>query len=322
MNLNTSKVPSPLTIDTDSRMYWIPLLVEQSNRKFNDDFHRHDYVQIWYVLEGEVIHRIGDNVYHMKEGACSVVLPYIDHYLDMSKFDRTPKLMCLSFSDSFLIDHNYRFFSYTQNYAHFEERAVPEFLELRGEKKEISDDLLLKMKAEFDRHKSMNFDVLAAYLAEFLRLFCTEPTIQHGFACARDNANAITTSIRYMKDNISKKISLDNLCTVACMSRPMYTRNFRAITGTNSASFLLNMRLSLACQYLTLSDMKVDEIARRVGLNDKTRLAHTFSAHMQMTPSEYRKKTRALAIAEHNEYLERWGWFNKDDFVKLNPFAR
>lgn len=313
---------APITVDAISRMYWIPLLVEQSFRKFNDDFHRHDHVQIWYVLEGEVIHKIGDNEYHMKEGACSVVLPYVQHYLDMSQFENTPKLICLSFADSFLIDHNYRFFSYEQNYAHFEERAVPEFFAFSGEKKSIIDDLLLKMKAEFDRHKNMNFDVLAAYLAEFLRFFCTKPIVKDGFTCVRENANAITNSIRYMRDNISKKISLDDLCTVACMSRSMYTRNFRAITGTSSVSFLLNMRIALARHYLTLSDMKVDEIARHVGLNDKTRLAHIFTEHLKVSPSEYRKKSRTSSIAEHKEYLKRWGWFNKDDFVKLDPSTR
>ncbi len=303
------------TVDEDWKMYWLPLLVETCQRRFDDDFHCHDFVQIWYVLEGELIHNIGDTSYHMKAGSCSVVLPYTKHYLDMCLSDTPPKLLSLSFTDSFLLDRGYRFFSYAKNFARFEECTVPPFCELEDDARSIADELSDKMLSEFGRYKHMNFDVLAAYLAEFLRLFCTYNTQSKGFVSMRENANAITNSIRYMKSNMSKKITLDDLCAVACMSRSVYTRSFRAVTGKSSATFLLGLRIAYAKQILALSDMKVDEIARRVGLNDKTRLAHVFSEHVGLTPSQYRASMRISAAKEHHAYLERWAWFNPDDFT-------
>ncbi len=312
----------PLTIDNDFKMYWLPLLVETCRQKKDDFFHRHDFVQIWYVLEGELVHRIGDDVFHMKPGSCSVVLPYVKHFLDMTTVEKPPYLLSLSFTDSFLIDRGHRFFSYSNRHARFEECNVPTFVQLEGEKHTIADDLSNKMLAEFARHKNMNFDVLAAYLAEFLRLFCVGDTDDKGFLCIRESANAITNSIRYMKENLNKKITLDQLCTVACMSRSVYTRNFRAVTGTSSATFLLGMRVALARQLLTLTDMKVDDVAKRVGLNDKARLAHVFSEYIQMTPSQYRKELRSTYTIEHQDYLERWAWFNKEDFEYQDLSAR
>jgi len=313
----------PLSIDPDHRMHWLPLLVESCKRKFDDYFHCHDFVQIWYVLEGEVIHKIGDETFHMTEGDVSVVLPYIKHYIDHSTTEeQPPHLLSLSFPDSFLIDHGYRFFSYANSYARFEEAAVPTFVKLSGKSRKTADELSEKMLNEFARHKNMNFDVLAAYLAEFLRLFCIGNAKDKGFICIRESANAITNSIRYMKSNIGKKITLDELCNVACMSRSMYTRNFRAVTGKSSAQFLLSMRIVLAKHMLTFTDMKIDDIAQSVGLNDKTRLAHVFAEYENTSPSKYRACTRNPSKKQHQEFLERWAWFNPADFEEHDISAR
>lgn len=309
------KTAHPAVINPDSKLNWLPILVEVLERNVREYAHWHDYVQIWYCLEGEMIHCIGDTEHIQRPGSCFVILPYIDHTIDTSASKLPLKFLSLSFTDKFLIDRGYRFFSYFNKRANFEGRLLPMICELSGELRAQADALSAAMLGEFDKHKNMSFDALAGFLADFLRLLCRDDVDDRGFICIKDRANSITDSIRYMSENLGKKITLDDLCAVACMSRRMYTENFRMLTGTTSAKFLIRLRLSKASMLLTFSDKSISEIAVECGFHDKVRLAHVFSEYMGISPSEYRKRQRNPEIMEKDMlYRGKWAWFDEKDF--------
>ena len=198
------KTAHPAVINPESKLNWLPILVEVLERNVREYAHWHDYVQIWYCLEGEMIHRIGDTEHIQRPGSCFVILPYIDHTIDTSASKLPLKFLSLSFTDKFLIDRGYRFFSYFNKRANFEGRLLPMICELSGELRAQADALSAAMLKEFDKHKNMSFDALAGFLADFLRLLCRDDVDDRGFICIKDRANSITDSIRYMSENLGK----------------------------------------------------------------------------------------------------------------------
>lgn len=316
ISMKQFKTAHPSVINPYSMLSRLPILVEILDRKIKESPHWHDYVQIWYCLEGEMRHYIGDAEYIQRPGSCFVILPYIDHTIDTSVSEVTPRFLSLSFTDKFLTDRGYKFFSYFNKRANFEGRLLPMVCELDGDLREAADRLSASFLSEFGKHKDMSFDILAGYLADFLQLLCRDDVDDHGIICIKDRANAITDSIRYMSENIGAKISLDDLCAVACMSRRMYTENFRTLTGTTSAKFLIRLRISTACTLLTFSDKTVSEIAEECGFHDKMRLAHVFAEYIGISPTAYRRRQRNPEIMEKDSlYRDKWAWFDEKDFA-------
>jgi len=79
------------------------------------------------------------------------------------------------------------------------------------------------------------------------------------------------------------------------------------------ANFILSVRLQRAKTEILFTEKSLDEIAREVGLYDKSRLAHAFYKEHGMTTTEYRKALRPLTIEEHIAYLRRWEWLNNEE---------
>lgn len=103
---------------------------------------------------------------------------------------------------------------------------------------------------------------------------------------------AFQRSIAYIYENSSRHITLEELCAVARMSRTAYTVKFRRVTGASPGKFQTQYRVERAKTLLSETAVPVSQIAAEVGCFDTSHLVRIFSAEMQMTPSEYRKKVQ------------------------------
>ena len=65
-------------------------------------------------------------------------------------------------------------------------------------------------------------------------------------------------------------------------------RAFSEAGGTNFRSFLLETRMVRAAELLTSTDLRVNEIARRVGYREASQFTKAFRRAHGATPSEYR----------------------------------
>lgn len=80
------------------------------------------------------------------------------------------------------------------------------------------------------------------------------------------------------------------------LSTPHFQRLFKCETGKTPASFLHDLRLDMAAEYLSKVDcfLQVKEIGRLVGLIDESHFTRDFKARFGATPTEYREKVAAL----------------------------
>lgn len=305
-------------INTPINSHELPFMVTTLCRRKRDKEHVHSYAQICYVLAGTLKYTYNGEVREHGPGSCRITLPYIPHALDTSDSEDTPVVATISFTDNFLIDRNYRFFSYSNRHARFEEHLIPSAYEFSGEEREAANKLVRAMSAEFELHKKMSLDKIADLLAKLLRMVCREPANDANLRLMKERANGITESIKYMSKHFSEKITIEELCSVAAMSNSMYAENFKAITGTTPIQFLLGIRLAHARFLLLSTDMSLNEIAHKVGLYDKSRLTHTFTSAFGMSPQTFRDTATEGARESIYTGNRRWAWLNegRDDGEK------
>ncbi len=102
---------------------------------------------------------------------------------------------------------------------------------------------------------------------------------------------------RYVMENLHKKITVQDLAGVACLSVSRFHETFRAITGITPHQFLLQTRLEQAIQLLSETSLSISEISFRTGFSSQGALTNALQKHRGTTPSAFRfKEAKASTI--------------------------
>ena len=87
-----------------------------------------------------------------------------------------------------------------------------------------------------------------------------------------------------------KDISLQGIAKMVYLSPYYISRMFKAKTGKNFYDYVLTVRMEAAMEMLKTTDLKVYEIAERVGYRNQKNFTKIFKRFYANNPSEYRKK--------------------------------
>ncbi|MCU7548828.1 AraC family transcriptional regulator [Chitinophagaceae bacterium LB-8] len=96
-------------------------------------------------------------------------------------------------------------------------------------------------------------------------------------------------SIEYMKANIDKRLTADIIANQFQYSSSHYTAIFKKKTGSSPIDYFINMKIHFACQLLSQSELKIREIAEKVGYDDPYYFSRLFKQIMNKSPKEYRE---------------------------------
>lgn len=116
--------------------------------------------------------------------------------------------------------------------------------------------------------------------------------IRHRHETWREEPDArqkINRTIAFMKERLGQPLMLDQLATVANLSRSRYAALFKEQTGFAPIDYFNRLRMHQACQWLDTTDWSVKGIASRLGYEDPLYFSRVFRAVNDLTPTEYRK---------------------------------
>ena len=68
-----------------------------------------------------------------------------------------------------------------------------------------------------------------------------------------------------------------------------FLRKFRAETGETPQQFSRRLRVEKACEYLSYTDMSIDEIAERTGFADRYYFSRIFFCLQNIPPARFRR---------------------------------
>lgn len=125
---------------------------------------------------------------------------------------------------------------------------------------------------------------LAYYLATFIA-----PEHFGKASSATPHTSATERAVRYMQDNLSNAVTLDNIAHSAHLSVSFFSRKFKEDTGYAPIEYYNHLRIQKACQLLHFSDLRINEVASQIGINDPFYFSRLFKQQMGMSPVNYRK---------------------------------
>ncbi|TKG93364.1 AraC family transcriptional regulator [Puteibacter caeruleilacunae] len=102
----------------------------------------------------------------------------------------------------------------------------------------------------------------------------------------------IENTILFMKENLSSKLTLEELAEEASLSPSHYSATFRQKTGRSPMDYLIHLRIQHASQLLDHTEMKINLIASKVGYDDPYYFSRIFKQVMGMSPQLYRKQPK------------------------------
>ena len=96
-------------------------------------------------------------------------------------------------------------------------------------------------------------------------------------------------AIRYMQDNLSNSLSLDNIARSVNLSVSFFSRKFKKDTGYAPIEYFNYLRIQKACQLLHFSTWRINEVASAIGIDDPFYFSRLFKQQMGLSPAHYRK---------------------------------
>ncbi len=264
--------------------------------KENYTYHSHDFVEICYVCSGSGYHIVDGREYRVVKGDLFIINCDILH--TFYKISRNDNLITFNivfkpcFFDGMLINFS-DFNSLTMSYLFkdvFRDDPLKEDLRLTTEEQKDMDLLMENIYKEYNLQLDGYMNIIRAYMVEFIvkimRYFKARSMLDES---ANKNPAVIDSIIKYLNENYSKKVSLNDVALNSFLSKNYLCKFFKKVTGTTLHEYIQQIRINEACKLLGNSDLTVVDIALAVGFSDYKSFNSVFKRMRGMIPKEYRK---------------------------------
>ncbi|TRX70239.1 AraC family transcriptional regulator [Carboxylicivirga sp. M1479] len=101
------------------------------------------------------------------------------------------------------------------------------------------------------------------------------------------NSEKLGKVFEYTLHNFKKNIQLDEIATIANMSKTAFCRFFKVKTTKTFHQYLTDIRIGHACELLIDSDLTMSQISNQCGFNSQSLFNRQFKAIKGETPREF-----------------------------------
>jgi len=104
------------------------------------------------------------------------------------------------------------------------------------------------------------------------------------------HASVLRKAERYIWENYSRKISLEEIARASGLSAPYFSTIFKEEMGENLSGYLNRLRIEKAATLLMETAKSLNEIAGLCGFEDQSWFSKIFKSYTGMSPGKYREK--------------------------------
>lgn len=256
-------------------------------------WHKHDFFEIIFVLNGNCTNYIFDRNISMKAGDICIMAPDVTHSL--SAFHDEDIIMNIlirksTFEQSFfgLLEGDTILSDFFKR-TFYQTSEIPYLLFHTGNDPVLSDliDRAYTECAQQKRYKKQMVNTLLSLF--FINLFRRheQHTELSGVHLNSSDENLMYI-LRYMQANY-KTVSLKELSSIFNYSERQLQRIIQNATGHTFIENIQNQKMKQASELLKNSTLPVSEISEQVGFPSLNNFRKIFFRYFKMTPSEYRK---------------------------------
>lgn len=103
---------------------------------------------------------------------------------------------------------------------------------------------------------------------------------------------SILRAVRYMEENLTHTITLDDCANKARLSKYHFCRTFKKYMGMSPMKYVSSMRFNQAKELLKARNLSMLEIALSVGYGDYSSFVREFKRHTGTMPRKYRESIK------------------------------
>lgn len=299
---NISKNKNPLKLYlTDfsfSRFYGMKFPIIVTKEIFSNRVqvpHLHDFVHIWYCIDGNYTHIVGNNKYICKKGSIVIVPPGTTHELyPNEKEDIT--LMSVDIAYTAFLDIDTQ--KYINTLAHLLLPAfsnelslkLSTFYQLSEQSQKSADTLLSELTLAIPLDSANNEKILG-----ILETFFNLPEFHLDVTTREKTTDVMTTrvlpiliSTRYLNENFQKKLYTNSLMKISALCQTNFCMYFRKLLGMSASIYLQRLRVARAMFFLAHTNYNIHYISDYCGFNSPSHMIYCFKKHAQMVPKQSR----------------------------------
>ncbi|MFU1796940.1 response regulator [Paenibacillus azoreducens] len=162
--------------------------------------------------------------------------------------------------------------------------------------KKLSDELRMHLK----KYVKMPFQI---QLSEEIRDFNSIPkvirqmgrdpgTLEFDYYAPGGN-RAIEVAVQYIRANYNAELTLEKVASVVFLNPAYFSQVFKQKTGSGFKEYVIGLRIDRAVHLLEHTQLKLADIAEKVGYQDVKHFTQVFRKRMNVTPTEYRQQAAA-----------------------------
>lgn len=263
-------------------------------------FHRHEYMQINYVAEGNGYCEFEDGVARFTQGSCFIVPPFVPHKIVLADGIKCAKIFEVEFMTDFILPPSHQISDMTA-YSDFICLGAPDastkeyskhIITLNGNLREKIERIVADAYEEYINRepgfetiiRSLILQLLTTLGRAYSKAYSENPSDRY-----KKHRQEILKSIDYIHQNYSKDITLSELSRLANYSNSYFSSLFKSVTSKSYLEYLNHYRIKKSIELLKNTDMHIIEIASGVGFDNVTNFNRMFKKLMGMSPTEYRK---------------------------------
>ena len=262
-------------------------LLYVTSAKYEGDWHStphsHHFSEFFYVLGGRGRFLVDSQSFDVEEHDLVIVNPHVAH-TEMSRQSSPLEYIALGIEgvcftfDQPEADENYRLFHYKdkpvsarQEFLSYLHALLREAEKNEAYSEEVCQNLLEVLMIIMMRHSEFTLSVM--------------PSKKANLACAKVK--------RYIDGHFRESLSLDELAGLVHVNKYHLVHIFTADFGLSPIQYLISRRVDESKNLLRTTDHSIAQIASFSGFSSQSYFAQTFQKSMGMSPTQYRRQTRA-----------------------------
>ena len=268
---------------------------------FRGIWHYHPELELHYLIRGEGVRFIGDNISNFSDGEIVLLGENLPHKWHCREDDITQdgvEAIVLHFSSNFM-GKDMLSLPEARLLPLLFEKAKRGMVIINGSRDKLIPLIEAVLKAE-------GLERLIALLSILKVLSETkdyhEVTRKSSFYQSNKyETERLNVVCSYTMANYSQPISLEQIAAISNLTVTSFCRYFKLMTNKTYYDFLTEIRISHACHFLIEDKMSVDQIADKCGFYNISNFYRQFKKVIGVTPLTYKREY--LMVENFNESL-------------------
>lgn len=248
------------------------------------EFHAHDFLELYYFLDGSVTYYIEDQVYDLCPGDLLIIPAGKMHRPVIANEHAAYERMVLWITPQYLQSIDSPAGDLQKNLQKVGEHGycVP----FRGDETVFVTALLKKLlyMQKNDADPKFCAGAVELYLWTIFRSYGVIDTTH------RNETQVIPQVIRYITEHFSEPLTLEDIATEFFVSKSYLNRHFKAYTNSTVYAYIMALRLTHARRMLR-EGIPAVEAGRECGFSDYSTFYKAFKTQTGLSPQQFKSKT-------------------------------